>query len=403
MIPMHHRIVSQLVLTILSVTMAFAQNREPEHTNVVTPVKVRFDSIVKSQNELLERYGAELKAADGDEDGQRKAMDRYVPAAQKNATAALELVRDNLADPIAVEALRFVIKTARAGPGDESKRAIEILDPEYVRAPKMGRLCQEIIYFFHLRIAESLIRDVLEQHPDREDRGLACHALAYYLQYRARMVRKFQETPEIVKEYEETCGKGAVAWVLRDKAPAVLDAEVEKLLERVVKEFGMVPSGSDQRTLGAIAEGELFALRHLHVGKTAPEIEGRDDEGNAFRLSDYRGKVVVLTFSGNWCGPCKAMYPQQRDLIARFKDRPFAIVSVDTDEEKSSLRTSIESKEITWRCWWDGGMDGPITTRWGVSRFPSIFVLDPQGVIRFIELRGEPLDKAVDALLKESP
>jgi thiol-disulfide isomerase/thioredoxin len=122
-----------------------------------------------------------------------------------------------------------------------------------------------------------------------------------------------------------------------------------------------------------VAEGELFAARNLSVGKIAPEITGKDHEGQPFALSDYRGKVVVLTFSGNWCGPCVGMYPQERELIASMKGRPFAMVNVNTDASLETLTRSIASGAVTWRCWWDGGTTGPITTRWGVSSFPSIF------------------------------
>jgi peroxiredoxin len=155
--------------------------------------------------------------------------------------------------------------------------------------------------------------------------------------------------------------------------------------------------------LGTIVSGELFARRSLAVGQEVPEVEGADHEGKAFKLSDFRGKVVVLTFSGNWCGPCVAMYPQERALVAKLKDKPFALVSVSTDADVETLRKSIASGEITWRCWWDGGTAGPITTRWGISSFPSIFVLDKAGVIRFKDVRGDDLEKAVASLLGEVP
>jgi thioredoxin-like negative regulator of GroEL len=111
--------------------------------------------------------------------------------------------------------------------------------------------------------------------------------------------------------------------------------------------------------------------------------------------------VVVLTFSGNWCGPCRAMYPQERKLIERLKNQPFVLLSVNTDEGKETLRKSINSGEITWRCWCDGGSEGPISTKWGVQSFPTVYVLDAEGVIRFKNVRDEQLDKAVERLLSE--
>ena len=121
-----------------------------------------------------------------------------------------------------------------------------------------------------------------------------------------------------------------------------------------------------------------------------------------FKLSDHRGKVVVLTFSGNWCGPCREMYPRERALLARLKDRPFAILSVNTDPDRETLRKSIREGEITWRCWFDGGRDGPITSRWNVRSFPTVYVIDAEGVIREVGLRGDDLDRAVERLLGEA-
>jgi hypothetical protein len=75
------------------------------------------------------------------------------------------------------------------------------------------------------------------------------------------------------------------------------EREAEKLLGQVIDKYGNL---KDLTTLGEAAEGELFALQHLAIGKAAPEIEGQDLDGKKLRLSDYKGKVVLLDFWGSW-------------------------------------------------------------------------------------------------------
>jgi peroxiredoxin len=213
------------------------------------------------------------------------------------------------------------------------------------------------------------------------------------------MVRRLRERPGERKLYERYLAAAPIGEFVKEKDPEALDKASEAMLERAVAEFGDVTLPGYKRPLSELASGELFAARNLGVGKAAPEIEGVDHEGRPFKLSETRGKVVVLAFSGNWCGPCVGMYPQERALLEKFKDRPFTMVSVDTDEDVETLKRAIASGEVTWRCWWDEGTDGPITTRWGIVSFPSIFVLDRDGVIRFKEVRGDDLDRAVSGLL----
>jgi peroxiredoxin len=361
-------------------------------------VKARLDAIVKVQTEASDRYHKACVAAKTAE-AQQAAVDRYHVDVHKNTEDALELVKANPNDPVVVEALKFVIKTARAGPGDESDRAIEILLKDHVRDPGMGDLCGWLFYFFHTPDVESLLRAVMETHPYRSDRGLACHALVTHLRYKAKMARRLQMRPEEIQDFVTTRGRASLDRFVKETDPEKLDKEAESVLERTIAEFSDVRHPLDKRTLGEIAEGELFAMRHLEVGRVAPEIAGKDHAGASFALSEYRGKVVVLTFSGNWCGPCVGMYPQERELVARLKDKPFAMVSVNTDSTVETLKKAIDKSEITWRCWWDGGVEGPITSRWGVSSFPTIFVLDKAGVIRFKDVRRAELDKAVESLL----
>ena len=95
----------------------------------------------------------------------------------------------------------------------------------------------------------------------------------------------------------------AIAELKRGDA-AALRKEYEELLERVEsdKDYAatVVERGNAKVTLGELAGRELFALRNLQPGKPSPEIEGEDIDGVKFKLSDYRGKVVLLDFWGHW-------------------------------------------------------------------------------------------------------
>ncbi len=95
------------------------------------------------------------------------------------------------------------------------------------------------------------------------------------------------------------------------------------------------------------------------------------------------------------------MYPHERSLVARMKDKPFTILGVNSDPAER-YKKAIKENNITWPSFWDGGKTGgPIAKKWAVSSWPTIYVIDAQGVIRYKNVRGEAMDEAVDALMKE--
>ena len=96
------------------------------------------------------------------------------------------------------------------------------------------------------------------------------------------------------------------------------------------------------------------------------------------------------------------MYPHERSLVKRLEQKPFALIGINSDSDRAALKTVLAKEQITWRSFWNGGStDGPISRHWNVSSWPTIYVLDRKGAIRYKGVRGEAMDKAVDALLKE--
>lgn len=93
------------------------------------------------------------------------------------------------------------------------------------------------------------------------------------------------------------------------------------------------------------------------------------------------------------------MYPQERSLVKKYKNKPFAIFGVNSDKSSETVKKLVEDKTILWNSILEGGTRGPVATKWGVSGWPTVFVIDHKGIIQG-KARGESLDKMVTKLVK---
>jgi hypothetical protein len=95
------------------------------------------------------------------------------------------------------------------------------------------------------------------------------------------------------------------------------------------------------------------------------------------------------------------MYPFERSLVAKYANRPFVILGVNSDTDRDRIRETIAREKITWRSWWAGGIDGAIPQLYHVDRWPTLYLLDGRGTIRFAQIHDQALDEAIESLLKE--
>lgn len=124
----------------------------------------------------------------------------------------------------------------------------------------------------------------------------------------------------------------------------------------------------------------LFEITNLSVGAIAPEITGKDDKDQPFKLSDSRGRAVLLIFWGDWCHGCHGVQPLLAELAAQLKDQPISILGVNTDDPATAKKV-LASSPVPWRCWLDGSTSGPITSEWNLHHFPTLYVLAKDGRI----------------------
>ena len=99
------------------------------------------------------------------------------------------------------------------------------------------------------------------------------------------------------------------------------------------------------------------------------------------------------------------MYPHERSLVEKYEDAPFAIVGVNSDPNLAQLEKVREKENITWRSFWNGsdGSRGPISSAWDVHGWPTLYILDAKGVIRYKSVGADQaaIDRTISELLAE--
>jgi thiol-disulfide isomerase/thioredoxin len=312
-------------------------------------LKKEFDATQKEFTQKMQGLVKEFQAAKDQEE--KQAILKKLQAAQEDnplqkfAARFLAFAEKNPKDPNAYDAL-FQVLRASGGPMAKNglwKKAMASFQKDQIKSEKMSQLAG-MLGGLDDEATISLLKAIAEENPSRKAQGKAYKTLAG--------IPKLKDTEE-GKKYAE---------ILKEKYADVFP--------------------------------------NLSVGATAPEVVSKNIDGKKVKLSDLKGKIVVLDIWATWCPPCRAMIPHERELVKRLKDKPFVLVSISADEKKETLKDFLVDNPMPWTHWWNGESGG-IVEDWEVQGFPTIYVLDAKGVIRYKNVRGEKMDEAVDALLKE--
>ena len=291
----------------------------------------------------------------------------------------LEWSKSHPDDPKSLDAIVLALETSGRLGGDQhafeaalSALLIRFATDSRIR-PVLKSLGRQ-----HTERSDQLLREVAGHHPDRKTQALALKALSNSLRAGVSLA-----------EFAQGEGRNTVyaqlgrEYVEAEVANATKHREEAEKLERLLSQ-----SYSD-------------VLPDLTIGKQVPEVISQTVDGKETRLSAFKGKVIVLDIWATWCGPCKAMIPHEREMVERLKDEPFALVSVSGDEEVDTLKRFLEKESMPWHQWWSGRKSG-IIEDWDIEQYPTTFVIDSQGVIRFRDLRDKELEDAVKLLLEEA-
>lgn len=255
--------------------------------------------------------------------------------------------------PSAIEALLLATRFSSVT-SDLHKQARARLDQHYARSPLVLPLLRNL-GLSRGDIQAAFLRRIGDSNPDRRIRGLAWRAM---VNGRTSYIEMHRRSPA------------------RDQQalPADYMKEVKAEIARWEKDVAEARAKLRSPALAG-------ALADVSVGAKAPPTEAVDLDGRKVSLADHRGKVIVLDFWYTRCGPCRRMVPGTNALIAELKGKPFVQVGVSTDAKPEVVKEHLKTNEMPWAHWWVG-YEGKALETWDVEAYPTVYVIDHEGVIR---------------------
>jgi thiol-disulfide isomerase/thioredoxin len=280
-------------------------------------------------------------------------------------------------NPKSPEVIPCLVTVVRMG--QEATRAADLLIRDHISNPDMKPLVRQFADQIDPN-GTRLLLALIEKNPDRKIQAQACKALVKSREQVVALAAAISGDADVRKETEEALGKEKVQAILSGREKFEKERkEYADLLKTKFPEVRVVD---------------------LSMGKEAPELVSQDLAGKPVKLSDLRGKVVVLDFWATWCPPCKAMIPHERELVKKMQGKPFTLVSISADDKKETLTEFLTKEPMPWTHWYNGP-EG-VVEDWDMEYFPTIYVIDAKGVLRYKDVTDKDLEEAVEKLVKEA-
>ncbi|MGI9515429.1 MAG: peroxiredoxin family protein [Pirellulaceae bacterium] len=285
------------------------------------------ESIIEDFDAAMAEFMEAYNAAES-QDAKRKLFRESYPQPNDFAGRLMVLVEEDPAAESSADALAWIVQRVR---GPMSNEATELLVEHHIKSEAMADIAMTKGRDIPSQENQDFLQRLMDESPVERVQGVAAYSKVMQIQQGQRRYRAMKNAAEKAQTQLDEQDDGdddemaeqrmarvraqieayqryhdslsSVASAIYEHGETEDGTTMETLFDSIVENYGdvvLAERGDEVITIGERCESTLFEIRYLSIGKTAPDIEGEDLDGEEFNLSDYRGKVVVIDFWGDW-------------------------------------------------------------------------------------------------------